>query len=225
MTPRVKICCMADANEAAITAKAGADLIGLVGPMPSGAGIIDLETARAISHSAPAWTCPVLLTQSETVDAIVAEVMDTGVRVIQLVRHIDPEIHHKLAERLPWVRRIQVIHIETDKSLDHVAMYEDRVDAFLLDSGRPSRAELGGTGRVHDWSLSAAFVRSTRVPVFLAGGLNAGNVAEALAKVRPFGIDVCTGVRTGDRLDPVKLDAFLSVIRASGSEPQPGDAP
>ncbi|MEO1495421.1 MAG: phosphoribosylanthranilate isomerase, partial [Pseudomonadota bacterium] len=191
---------MANPDEADIAASAGADMLGLVGPMPSGAGIIDIAMAREISQAVPAWVTPVLLTQGDTVEAIAADIAETGVRAVQLVRHVAPEVHHKLAERLPWVRRIQVVHIETDQSLDHVAMYEDLIDAFLLDSGRPSQAELGGTGRVHDWSISAEFVRRTRVPVFLAGGLSADNVAEAITTVRPFGVDICSGVRTEDRL-------------------------
>lgn len=212
--PRIKICCMANPDEADIAASAGADMLGLVGPMPSGAGIIDIAMAREISQAVPAWVTPVLLTQGDTVEAIAADIAETGVRAVQLVRHVAPEVHHKLAERLPWVRRIQVVHIETDQSLDHVAMYEDLIDAFLLDSGRPSQAELGGTGRVHDWSISAEFVRRTRVPVFLAGGLSADNVAEAITTVRPFGVDICSGVRTEDRLDSTKLSAFMAAARS-----------
>jgi phosphoribosylanthranilate isomerase len=113
---------------------------------------------------------------------------------------------------MPALRRIQVIHVEDETCLDLIGAYGSSVEAFLLDSGRPSRAELGGTGRTHDWSLSAAFVRRSPVPVFLAGGLTPKNVADALAQVRPFGIDVCTGVRTGGRLDPAKLASFIAAM-------------
>src|SRR5256885_688710 len=77
------------------------------------------------------------------------------------------------------------------------------VDALLLDSGNPSLTvkELGGTGRVHDWTISARIRESAGVPLFLAGGLRAENVADAIAVVKPFGLDVCSGVRAEGRLD------------------------
>ncbi len=205
---------MANSDEARIAAEEGADLVGLVGPMPSGAGVIDMDMAREIADAAPAWVTPVLLTQSDAAEAISAEVAATGVRAVQLVRHVPPEVHRKLIETFPSVRRIQVVHVETSQALELVTMYQDQVDAFLLDSGRPSHAELGGTGRIHDWSISAEFVRRTNVPVFLAGGLNPENVVHAITAVRPFGIDLCTGVRTLDRLDRAKLRAFMSAVRS-----------
>jgi phosphoribosylanthranilate isomerase len=86
------------------------------------------------------------------------------------------------------------------------------VDALLLDSGNQKLAikELGGTGRVHDWRISRRIRDAVEVPVFLAGGLNAANVAAAVAAVEPHGVDVCSGVRTDGRLDPAKLRAFVA---------------
>jgi phosphoribosylanthranilate isomerase len=75
--------------------------------------------------------------------------------------------------------------------------------------------ELGGTGRRHDWAVSRAIVeRVAPLPVYLAGGLHAGNAAEAVRTVRPFGLDVCSGVRTDGRLDPARAAAF---VRAAGA--------
>lgn len=87
-------------------------------------------------------------------------------------------------------------------------------DAILLDSGQPDRAirELGGTGRAHDWAVSRRIVEEVEVPVYLAGGLTATNVAEAIETVRPFGVDVCTGVRTNGRLDAMKLEQFVAAV-------------
>ncbi len=195
-----------------MAARAGADLIGLVGPMPSGPGILSLDTAREIATDAPVWTTPTLLTSSETANDISRDASACGVHAVQIVRHVDPRVHHALMRDMPALRRIQVIHVEDETCLDLIGAYGSSVEAFLLDSGRPSRAELGGTGRTHDWSLSAAFVRRSPVPVFLAGGLTPKNVADALAQVRPFGIDVCTGVRTGGRLDPAKLASFIAAM-------------
>ena len=215
---RVKICCMASPDEAAMAAAAGADLVGLVGPMPTGAGVVTPETCREIADAAPGWVTPVLLTSSDAADAIAGEVRDAGVRAVQIVRHVGPEVHERLARDLPGVRRIQVIHVEDEGALDLIATYAGGADAFLLDSGRPGWAELGGTGRVHDWDVSTAFVAASSIPVFLAGGLTPRNVGEAVRRVRPFGIDVCSGLRTGGRLDPSKLAAFMAEIDTASRE-------
>lgn len=197
-----------------MAAVAGADLIGLVGPMPTGPGVLEIAACRAIADRAPAWATPVLLTSSEDAASIADDVRQAGVRAVQIVRHVDPDVHAALAKELPGVRRIQVIHVEGPEATELIGAYP-LADAFLLDSGRPSSAQLGGTGRVHDWSVSAAFVLASPVPVFLAGGLGPRNVAEALAQVRPFGVDVCSGLRTDDRLDRDKLLAFMAAIEGA----------
>ncbi len=215
---RVKICCMASPAEAALAAAAGADLVGLVGPMPSGAGIITPQSCRQIADAAPAWVTPVLLTQSETAEQIECDIRAANVYAVQLVRHVEPRVHEELARRLPGVRRFQVIHVEDQGALSLIAAYSRRADAFLLDSGRPGGGELGGTGRVHDWAISEAFTRTSPIPVFLAGGLTPDNVAAAVRQVRPFGIDVCSGLRTDERLDADKLTAFMSEIDRADRE-------
>jgi phosphoribosylanthranilate isomerase len=212
MRLRVKICCMASIEEAAMAAVAGADMVGMVGPMPSGAGVIDLRRARRIAEGAAPWVTPVLLTSGETGEAIAAEVDACPVRCVQIVRHVAPEVHRELGRRLPGMRRIQAIHVEGPEALELIERYAGLADAFLLDSGRPGSQELGGTGRVHDWQVSAEFVRRSPLPVFLAGGLGPENVAEAIATVRPFGVDLCSGVRTENRLDQGKLSAFMAAV-------------
>jgi phosphoribosylanthranilate isomerase len=216
MRLRVKICCMASIAEAEMAAAAGADMVGMVGPMPSGAGVIDLATARVIAEGAPPWVTPVLLSSGETAEAILADVDRCPVRCVQVVRHVAPEVHRSLARLRPGLRRIQAVHVEGPEALELIPAYAELADAFLLDSGRPGSNELGGTGRVHDWRVSAEFVRRSPRPVFLAGGLRPENVAEAAATVRPFGVDLCSGVRTRNRLDADKLSAFMAAARAAG---------
>jgi len=89
------------------------------------------------------------------------------------------------------------------------------VDGLLLDSGNPSLAVkvLGGTGRVHDWSVSREIVRQSGKPVFLAGGLHAGNVRQAIETVQPYAVDVCSGVRTNGSLDEEKLRRFVEEVK------------
>jgi phosphoribosylanthranilate isomerase len=110
---------------------------------------------------------------------------------------------------------MQVIHVTGPEVLAGATAVAPLVDAILLDTGSPSAAvkELGGTGRTHDWAVSRQIREAVDVPVFLAGGLRADNVAAAIRQVRPGGIDVCTGVRTEGRLDPDKLARFVEAVR------------
>lgn len=214
MRTRVKICCIASVAEARTAIAAGADAIGLVGQMPSGPGpITDPEIAR-IAADTPPPVATFLLTSEITADAIFAHAERTRPAVVQIVSHIDRRESARLAERTPHLRRVQVVHVEGSDALDLIAAYAPFVHAFLLDSGRPGGAvpELGGTGRIHDWSISAAFVRASPVPVFLAGGLTASNVGDAIRRVRPFGVDLCSGVRSNGALDPHKLGDFMRAV-------------
>lgn len=213
MRTRIKVCCIASREEAAVAVAAGADAIGLVGRMPSGPGPIADDLIAAIAVQVPPPVSSFLLTSEVTADAIAAHVDATGPTTVQIVSHIDPAQSARLAMLRPALRRVQVIHVEGPGAIDLIPLYAPHVQAFLLDSGRPLAAELGGTGRTHDWAISAAFVRASPLPVFLAGGLTPGNVGEAIAQVRPFGVDLCSGIRTNGLLDAGKLHAFMAAVR------------
>ena len=215
---RVKICCIASPAEAALAASAGADLLGLVGPMPTGPGPVEERVLRRIAAQAVPWAAMVLLTNCIRFDDITEHAARVGVRAVQVVNHIPPDIHARLTRDAPGLARIQVIHVEDEGALDLIAAYAPHVTAFLLDSGRPSLRELGGTGRVHDWRISAEFVRRSPRPVFLAGGLTPVNVGEAIRRVRPFGVDLCTGIRIDGALDPGRLAAFMEAVRQADSD-------
>ena len=215
MRTRIKICCIASPDEARMAIAAGADALGLVARMPSGPGPIPDTRIAEIAAIVPPPVATFLLTSETTAAAIAAHNRATHPTTVQIVAHIDPSESRELARLLPHVRRVQVIHVEGLEALDLIPAYGPHVHAFLLDSGRPNAAvaELGGTGRAHDWAISAAFVRATDRPVFLAGGLTAANVGDAIRQVRPYGLDLCSGIRTDGRLDPVKLDAFVRAVR------------
>ncbi|UJR83839.1 phosphoribosylanthranilate isomerase [Sandaracinus amylolyticus] len=215
--PLIKVCCVRDELDADHALAGGADLLGLVGRMPSGPGPIDDATiarvARHVGHRAIA----ILLTSERTPDAIAAHVDRTGVRAVQIVDTPSPDALRALRAMLPELVLVPVIHVQDTRDVE-VARGLDATgaaDAILLDSGRPNAAipELGGTGRVHDWSLSAAIVHACRAPVLLAGGLRPDNVADALAQVRPAGFDVCSGLRTSEgALVPERLARFAAAI-------------
>ncbi|HEV7837324.1 MAG TPA: phosphoribosylanthranilate isomerase, partial [Gemmatimonadaceae bacterium] len=113
----------------------------------------------------------------------------------------------------------QVIHVRNENAVAEASQLSPQVDALLLDSGNPSlkTKELGGTGRAHDWAISRRIRDAVRIPVYLAGGLNPQNVAKAIAQVQPFGVDVCSGLRTDGRLDADKLDQFMHAVHEAES--------
>lgn len=212
MTLRVKICCMASIEEARTATRLGATAIGLVSRMPSGPGPIEEDLIARIISAVPGTIETFLLTSETSASSIAAQQRRTGASTLQLVDTVEAGAHRALRDQLLGVKIVQVIHVTGDDSVDEALGVAADVDALLLDSGNPKLAvkELGGTGRRHDWLLSRRIVDSSPVPVYLAGGLNAGNVREAIEIVRPFGVDVCSGVRTDGRLDEGKLAAFMS---------------
>jgi len=210
----VKICCMGSVDEARMALELGASAIGLVSRMPSGPGPIEEELIAEIIAALPPDVDSFLLTCETTADAIIAQQRRTGAKTLQLVDTVEAGVHQMVRESLPGVRIVQVIHVVGERSIDEAVGIAPKVDALLLDSGNPALAvkELGGTGRRHDWSISRRIVEASPVPVYLAGGLNSSNVREAIDTVRPFGVDVCSGVRTEGRLDREKLTAFMNQV-------------
>ncbi len=202
---------MGSVADAQMAIKHGADAVGMVGEQPSGPGVIDDDLAREIASTIPPGVESFLLTSRTSADAIADHAAYVGTSTIQIVQHIDVGEYPRLINKLPNVRRVQVIHVEDASALELIDVYAPYVHAFLLDSGRPGAAvaEFGGTGRVHDWDISAEFVRRSPIPVYLAGGLKPDNIADAIARVAPFGVDLCSGVRDGRRLDEDLLAQFV----------------
>lgn len=214
---RVKICCIASAEEARLAIAAGADALGLVGAMPSGPGPIADDLIARIAPIVPPPIATFLLTSETEPDAIVAHARRCRTNTLQLVDTIEPGAYDRIRQALPTIRLVKVVHVEGPAAVEAALEVAPFVDALLLDSGTPRAAirVLGGTGRPHDWRLSRQIVEGANRPVFLAGGLNADNVAEAISMVKPFGVDLCTGVRVDGRLHPQRLDAFMTAVAAA----------
>lgn len=221
-TTRVKVCCIASVAEAELAIACGASAIGLVSAMPSGPGVIDEALMAEIVAHVPPTVATFLLTSLQHADAIVEQHARCGTSALQLVDRVAPQELRALRSRLPGIRLVQVIHVRDESSVDEALEAAPRVDALLLDSGNPSLAvkELGGTGRIHDWQLSAKIRARVAKPVFLAGGLSAANVAQAIAIVRPFGVDLCTGVREAGALSARRLADFMTAAHAGGGPRQ-----
>lgn len=160
-----------------------------------------------------------LLTPRVAAADIVAHALDTGVDAVQLVQLVTASVRQAVRQALPGVQILQVVHVEGPQAVAEAREAAKGSDYLLLDSGRPSLpvAELGGTGRIHDWSASAEIVRASPIPVFLAGGLEPGNVSAAIEAVGPDGVDLCSGIRDEEgRLEPHRLKAFMDVVAEVG---------
>ncbi len=212
---RVKICCIQSEAEARLAIAEGADALGLVGAMPSGPGPIEDGLIARVAARVPPPVATFLLTSETEADAIIAHARRCRTNTLQLVDRIADRVFLRLRQALPGIKLVQVIHVGGEEAFAQAVAAAAHVDALLLDSGQPHAVTkvLGGTGRVHDWSVSRRIVEAAACPVFLAGGLRADNVSGAIAAVRPFGVDVCTGVRRADyALDPAKLAALVAAV-------------
>ena len=212
---KIKICCISSLAEAEMAITAGADVLGLVGHMPSGPGIISDKLAAEIAASVPSHIETFLLTSETSVAGILAHHRLVKSTALQIVDAITIGMHADIKSALPAVKLVQVIHVIDQSSVEQAQQMSRHVDALLLDSGNPNLAikELGGTGRVHDWNLSEQIVNSVDIPVYLAGGLSAFNVSTAISQVKPCGIDLCSSVRTDGNLDPLKLSALIAMTK------------
>jgi len=211
---RIKICCISSITEAQTAISFGASAIGLVGKMPSGQGVITDDLINKIAKSVPPPIATFLLTSETSSGGIISHHKKVNTNTLQIVDELKLGSYRDIRERLPSVKIVQVIHVLDEKSIDQALKISEKVDALLLDSGNPNLTvkELGGTGRTHNWLLSRKIVEQSKVPVFLAGGLHSGNVREAIDIVQPFGVDVCSGVRTDEKLDQKKLEAFFRAV-------------
>jgi phosphoribosylanthranilate isomerase len=187
--------------------------------MPSGPGVIEEELIREIDASIPPGIGSFLLTSMQDADQIIEQHRRCGTNTVQLCDRLVSGSYADLRRGLPHTRLVQVVHVAGRETLEEAKDVAPHVDALLLDSGNryAPQKELGGTGRVHDWELSGRIAETVPVPVYLAGGLSGENVEEAIRRVRPSGVDVCSGVRSRGMLDRQKLRAFVDAVQRSVS--------
>lgn len=183
--------------------------------MPSGPGPISEVLIAEIVPHIPPTVLSVLLTSKQDAPSIIAQQQRTNVNTLQLVDAVSVDVYRELRSELPNARLMQVIHVRDRSSVEEAQFVAPHVDMLLLDSGNPDLKvkELGGTGRTHDWSISREIVHTVRVPVFLAGGLNAGNVRKAIDTVHPYGVDICSGVRVNGNLNEDALRRFFGAVQ------------
>jgi phosphoribosylanthranilate isomerase len=214
---KVKICCIKDAAEARLAMRYGAAALGLVSEMPSGPGPISEHLIGVIADTIPTGVASFLLTSRQSASDIILQHPRCRTTTIQICDDFPVKDYADLRRALPGVSLVQVIHVTGEQSVQQAVTAAPFVDAILLDSGNQKSTikQLGGTGRRHDWAISRRIRDSINVPVYLAGGLSADNVAEAIKTVNPYAVDLCNGVRTQGRLDEKKLAAFFNAVRVS----------
>lgn len=214
LNPRVKICCISSWKEAQIAIGYGASALGLVGHMPSGPGVIGDELISEIAQKTPPPIATFLLTSETSAQGIINHHRKVNTNTIQIVDALEEGTYQEIKATLPSVNLVQVIHVIDESSVEEAIKVSQHVDAILLDSGNPNLKTkvLGGTGKTHNWDLSKTIRESIDIPLFLAGGLRAENVREAIERVQPFGLDLCSSVRTDGYLDFFKVEQFFKAV-------------
>jgi len=202
-------------EEAKLAIKYGASAIGLVSEMPSGPGVISEDLITEIAVKVPNEINTFLLTSKITAEEIISQLKNCKTNTVQIVDSVAIGIYKKIREELPQISIVQVIHVNGEESIKEATQVEKYINAVLLDSGNQNKEvkELGGTGRTHNWEISRNIVNALKIPVYLAGGLNAENVKTAVEFVKPYGVDICSGVRTNNMLDEIKLKKFFTTLK------------
>jgi phosphoribosylanthranilate isomerase len=220
----VKVCCIQSVAEVRLAVRYGVHAVGLVSHMPTRNGVIDDDLICEIAQAVPPGVSSFLLTSQQDPDAIIEQQRRARTDTLQLVDRMRASDIARIRTALPGIRIVQVVHVTGSPALDEAREMESCADALLLDAGAPdaSARSLGGTGRVHNWDLSAEIVSHVGCPVFLAGGLGPANVRQAIQRVRPFGVDVCSGLRPDAILEEELLARFIAEVNAATPTQEPG---
>lgn len=219
---RIKICGIVCEEDAFAAVEAGADALGfLSGVSHRAEDSLTLSRARDLIRSIPSGVWSVLVTHLRDEPTIIEYCRVTGCRALQIQNEIDIDVLAKLRNELPGLLVVKAVLMDSpdiQHLFERASSYENYVDAFVCDTVNRAEDRIGGTGRIHDWSLSRALAADLNKPVILAGGLNPGNVEEAVRSVGPWGVDVNTGVENAPRSmsgrkDHQKLKAFIHNAR------------
>ncbi len=199
MLPRVKICGITSAKDLKAAIDGGTDAVGfLVGQIHPSTDFIDPVLACELAESLPPFVSSVLVTHATSLEEILTLARAIPAQFVQLHSDMEPEALAVARDQLKPRRIIGKVTVENEASLKRALRIQHCVDAMLLDSANRVTGQVGGTGMVHDWSISSRIRQSTERPIILAGGLSPSNVRRAVAAVRPAAVDVNSGVETGD---------------------------
>jgi len=206
---RVKICGIMNRSDLSSAISAGADAVGFIVEIDDSRHCLSAVEAANLIKLVPVFTKSVAVVAPQDVDEAADLANRTGADILQVHGSLCPEELSRLKGR---VHQKLVAAVAGGSELEEVQSYARNADAVLLDS--MVNGKLGGTGTAHDWDLSAKVARSLPVPTILAGGLNPGNVVEAILKVRPYAVDVSSGAETGGKKDAEKIRSFVRAVRS-----------
>jgi phosphoribosylanthranilate isomerase len=206
---RIKICGIMTPAELLEAVSAGTDAVGFVVQIEDSRHCLSASQAADLIKKVPLFTKSVAVIAPEDVDEAEELAMQTGADILQIHGSLKAEDLRELKSR---VAQKLVASVAAGSELSEVQSLARSADALLLDT--LVNGKLGGTGAVHDWNKSAEIARSLRTPVILPGGLNPGNVAAAIHLVRPYAVDVSSGLETSGKKDPEKIISFVREVRA-----------
>jgi len=212
---KVKICGITNAADLSLAIGCGADAIGFITDVPVDTPRkIDAATAASLSGRVPIFVTSVLVVMPKSADEAISLIKKVRPNAIQIHSDLAVKEIQRLRERMdiPIIKTIGVS--DFTGAISRINEVEDFVDAILLDTvgNRP-----GGTGTTHDWKTSAKIVRECPIPVILAGGLRPENISQAVSIVKPYAVDVASGVETNGRKDELKLNAFIREAKRAQS--------
>jgi phosphoribosylanthranilate isomerase len=215
--PRVQVAGISTLEDALACERAGVDAIGFTIGLPTGPhNDLDEAAAARIVRALPPFIVPVLITYRVTAAEVVPMCRAIGLSQVQLHAPADPAEIARMREAIPGLKVILAVNVTGPEALDLARERARHADALILDTYDPATGRHGATGKTHDWSLSARIVEAVEVPVILAGGLNPANVGAAIRRVRPWGVDVHTGVERPDgTTDHDLVRAFTAIAHAT----------
>ena len=214
----VKICGIRRYEDALIAAELGADAVGLlVGQKHNSPDFISAAIARDISRTLPRSVEAVLVTHITEVDEIARLLRESGITAVQLHSEITADSVENLRTRFPDLKVFKSVHVISAESVRYPEGFSKVVDGFVLDTINVATDQVGGTGNIHDWSISRKIVeRFPDIPIVLAGGLTSKNVRSAIESVHPFGVDVNSGTKGSDGFkDAGKMRQFILEAKRS----------
>ena len=218
MTVRVQIAGVSSVEEALAAADAGVDALGFTVRLPTGVhdGLTEAK-ARSIVAGLPPFVASVAITYVGAPREAVELCRYLGVTTLQLHGPFPTTEIPVLRVGLPHLKIIRAVHVTGPEAVAQARALARQVDALILDTYDPDTGRHGATGKTHDWAISRQIVDEVPVPVILAGGLTPDNVAAAIAAVRPWGVDVHTGIERPDgSRDLDRIRAFVRNTRAAG---------
>ena len=216
LSMRVKICGIRSLDEANGVIEAGADALGFHIELEHSHCPVAAETASGIISKLPPFISSVVVTSESDPKKLLDIMKCTGATTLQLHKGVSPKTVNAVRTVLLNTKIYVAISIISGESIAIAKKFENSADTVILDSINTETGARGGTGKTHDWSISKKIVESTSLPVILAGGLNPGNVVDAIKAVRPYAVDVNSGVSNPDGTkDFLRVKGFVERAKSA----------